>query len=102
MTYSKKLDAGKGACLVDAMPCVMHGQSCSIKKKPIFDVSGLPCPDMSTAGKRQKRAGPTNAVYIAHGRWTTDSETPLILVECTKEARAVIIQLVSHSEHWLK
>ena len=36
-----------------------------------FCVSGLPCPDMSTAGKRRKRAGPTNAVNLAHGKYIT-------------------------------
>eukprot|EP00439_Symbiodinium_sp_Y106_P050581 s213_g6.t1 len=86
MTYSQKLSSGRDTRMVDTMPCMLHGERCGIQKKPVFDVSGLPCPDMSQCGKRLKRAGATNSVYIAHGRWVTDNKTPLLLVECTPEA----------------
>ncbi|CAE7226224.1 desi2 [Symbiodinium sp. CCMP2592] len=83
--YSGKLQAGWQAELATNSKCLRHGCDCGIMKRPVFDVSGLPCPDMSACGKRLKRAGPTNSVYIAHGRWVTANETPLILVECTKD-----------------
>ena len=87
MSYSSKLQAGRQADLSTVRPCAFHGCDCSTEKMVTFDVSGLPCPDMSQAGKRRKRARPTNTVYIAHGRWVTERETPLLLVECIKEAR---------------
>ncbi|OLP82307.1 hypothetical protein AK812_SmicGene37044 [Symbiodinium microadriaticum] len=47
--------------------CRTHGSptgtttlSCSVPKSD-FDVSGLPCPDFSTAGKRRRMEGPTNS-----------------------------------------
>ncbi|CAK8995798.1 unnamed protein product [Durusdinium trenchii] len=35
-----------------------------------FGCSGLPCTDMSRAGKRKKRFGPTNSIYMTHGKYT--------------------------------
>ena len=59
---------------------------CSVLKGNIgLDVSGLPCPDMSTAGNRLYRAGPTSSVYMCHGKWSTVQRIPLLLIECTKD-----------------
>lgn len=58
---------------------------CKVSTGSEFSVAGLPCPDMSAAGKRLKRAGPTAKVYMAAGRYHTVNETPLLLVECTPE-----------------
>ena len=88
MSYSQRLHAGMKAQLVSGMQCRLHRAECPLPC-PIFDVSGLPCPDMSAAGKRLKRAGDTNTVYIAHGRFVTTQRTPLILVECTKDPSTV-------------
>ena len=84
MSYSQRLAAGQRATLVSSMMCEIQKRECPLPY-PAFDVSGLPCPDMSAAGKRLKRAGETNTVYIAHGRFTTSHRTPLLLVECTKD-----------------
>ena len=83
--YSTKLEVGKNAALTRRCPCCKHGGLCSTEKLAVFDVSGLPCPDMSTAGKRLRRAGSTAGVYIAHGKYVTDQAVPLLLVECTKD-----------------
>ena len=85
--YSRKLELSAWAHLASTAGCETHGRNCSTMLSPDFDVSGLPCPDMSTAGKRQKRAGGTVPVYIAHGKYVTAQRTPLLLVECTKVAR---------------
>ncbi|CAE7561236.1 unnamed protein product, partial [Symbiodinium sp. KB8] len=67
--------------------CRTHGSptgtttlSCSVPKSD-FDVSGLPCPDFSTAGKRRRMEGPTNSVFLAHGRLHGTQRTPLLLIE---------------------
>lgn len=67
--------------------CYQHSKPCNPHvKRPVFDISGLPCPDYSRANsKRQKKEGPTNSVYIIHGRWATDNKVPLLLVECTED-----------------
>ena len=51
MSYSQRLHAGMKAQLVSGMQCRLHRAECPLPC-PIFDVSGLPCPDMSAAGKR--------------------------------------------------
>ena len=48
-----------------------------------FGCSGLPCTDMSAAGLRQKKEGPTNAVYMSHGRFVEARRVPLFVLECT-------------------
>ncbi len=67
--------------------CLAHGAICPVDKVcASLDVSGLPCPDMSTAGLQQKRAGVTSNVYIAHGAYCTKNRTPLLLIECTPDS----------------
>ena len=83
--YSRRLLASRKASLAQNGQCYHHGAACDVQKRPIFTVSGLPCPDMSTAGKRRKRAGVTADVYLAHGRWASMLEVPLILFENTKD-----------------
>lgn len=66
--------------------CATHGRTCPIEKRmSIFCVSGLPCPDMSTCGKRLKRAGVTSNVYLSHGKYHEKHRTPLLLIECTPD-----------------
>lgn len=50
-----------------------------------FGCSGLPCTDMSRAGKRKKRFGPTNSIYMTHGKYTEAKKVPLFVLECTPE-----------------
>lgn len=92
-TYSSKLQQVFQSKLTNRLHCYQHSHSdspsttCSPFKKSQFDCSGLPCPDMSRANhKRQKRAGPTNSVYMVHGKWATEHRVPLLLVECTPES----------------
>ena len=84
-TYSAKLEAVSKCTLVDRGCCVAHDAACYVGKEAAFDVSGLPCPDFSTAGNRKMRAGVTNSVYLTHGRYVTAHRTPLLLTECTKD-----------------
>ena len=66
MTYSKRLAAGQEATLESGMWCQIQQRECPLPY-PYFDVSGLPCPDMSAAGKRLKRAGEKHCL---HRPWT--------------------------------
>ena len=93
MTYTQKYHAIMNCNLVPQMHCLQHsaeakGCPCDPHKATTFSVSGLPCPDMSVANsKRLKRAGPTNSVYITHGKWATTNRIPLLLIECTPDSR---------------
>lgn len=85
LPYEKKLFNAKGAVLSRRCHCETHKADCVVGKGIDFVCSGLPCTDMSTAGLRQKRHGPTAGVYISHGKFNTQHRTPLILVECTQD-----------------
>ena len=85
-TYSKNLSAVQCCCLSQVQCCgVRVGELCSVATGSDFCVAGLPCPDMSVAGKQLKRAGPTAKVYMAAGRYNSVHETALLLVECTPD-----------------
>ena len=85
-TYSSRLRAVHGVRPGQFAHCLVHGHSCSVAKNAAIDVSGLPCPDMSTCGLMKKRAGFTSNVYLAHGVHTTANRTPVLLIECTPES----------------
>ena len=91
LSYTQKLHAINMCTLAERQHCLQHsvrpgGMACCPHKPVHFDVSGLPCPDMSTANQNRKmRAGPTNSVFLTHGRWCTRNRIPLLLVECTPD-----------------
>ena len=85
--YNGKLQGIMNCNLSKLQHCHQHNSACTPHKWSIFDVTGLPCPDMSRANhKRLKRAGPTNTVYMTHGKWATVNQIPLLLVECTPDS----------------
>ena len=51
-----------------------------------FGCSGLPCTDMSRAGKRLRKHGPTNSIYITHAKFVQQKRVPLLVIECTPAA----------------
>ena len=87
--YSSRLQSVKNAPLATRAHCVQHQHPCCLAKNHCLAVSGLPCPDMSTAGLMRKRAGETSNVYLAHGKYCTKHRTPLMLIECTPESLAL-------------
>lgn len=88
-TYTSKLEAvNRCGPLTRRLHCARRDAPCNPMKgkHAQFDVSGLPCPDMSRANqKRLKRGGPTNSVYMVHGKWASENRVPLLLVECTPD-----------------
>ena len=52
-----------------------------------FGVSGLPCTDMSIRGKRLKRDGPSNSVFMTHAKYVESHKVPLFVIECTPAPR---------------
>ena len=100
-SYSMKKEAVTASSLGQWGRCCTHNKLCTMAKNAQFVVSGLPCPDMSTCGKRQKRAGPTAAVYMAHGKYATTHRVPLLLVECTKEPWLSISNFMSSTRAFL-
>ena len=84
-TYEAKRRKIIGSAIMDAAPCAWHrGRTagCTVPSAD-FGVSGLPCTDMSICGNRLKRHGPTNSVYMSHGKYTEKHKVPLFIVECT-------------------
>ena len=70
--------------------CSTHQRMCawpSAEGDVHFDCSGLPCTDMSRAGKQQKRHGKTASVYVTHAKYCRECKIPLVVIECTTDAR---------------
>ena len=55
-----------------------------------FGVSGLPCTDMSIRGKRLKRDGPSNSVFMTHAKYVESHKVPLFVIECTPAPRLLL------------
>ena len=84
VSYATKRARILGSHLVDGQSCVTHpGLGGCEAPYADFGVSGLPCTDMSRAGKRQKRHGPTSSVYITHAKFVSKKKVPLFVLECT-------------------
>ncbi|CAE7365205.1 desi2 [Symbiodinium microadriaticum] len=85
--------------------CKIHGvgasapTACRIPSSH-FDVSGLPCPDFSTAGKRRRAEGPTNSVFLAHGRMHGELQTPLLLIENVQALDMQMVQQTHPDYEW--
>ena len=75
--------------LVESQMCNTHShsdlESCEVPHAH-FGCSGLPCTDMSRAGKQLKRHGPTNSVYMTHGKYVEHKKVPVFIVECTPDS----------------
>ena len=83
--YENKRRKILGSRITTHAPCAMHSGNlggCEIPGAD-FGVSGLPCTDMSMAGKRRFRHGPTNAVFMTHGKYTEAHKIPIFIIECT-------------------
>ena len=65
--------------------CHHHGQFCTLfghgAPEIDYDISGLPCPDMSRAGRLLREEGPTSTVFTCHAKMHIELQTPLLVVE---------------------
>lgn len=91
-SYQTKLARIRAANMVMQQTCAHHTFSPNDDSQPgsfcdvlgaDFGCSGLPCTDMSKAGLKRKRHGPTNSVYISHGKYAEQKKVPVFVVECT-------------------
>ena len=82
-SYAQKLYDVQRCWLQGSQMCHEHDDLCKIPEAD-FVVSGLPCTDMSRAGRHLLRHGPTCPVYMVHGKFHTRHRTPLLLMECTQ------------------
>ena len=88
-TYTAKRRRIQRSVLVDTQVCNTHcwGEDsvCTVPSAD-FGCSGLPCTDMSRAGRQLKRHGLTNSVYMTHGKFVETKRVPLFIIECTPES----------------
>ena len=83
-TFIERVRAIDRAPLCLHQHCYTHGQKCPIygaAKKPDYDLSGLPCPDHSPAGKRLYEEGKTSSVFACHAKLHIANQTPLLIIE---------------------
>ena len=57
-------------------------------------MAGLPCWDMSLAGKRLQENGVTVGCFLTHAKRHVELETPLVIVENTKDRTYISLSLV--------
>ena len=94
-SYDRKRRRIQRGLLAPTQLCAAHswaegGSDCCQVPRADFGCSGLPCTDMSRAGLKQKRDGPTNAVYVTHGKFVCDTGVPLLVLECTPATWCII------------
>ena len=84
-SFMRKLYAMNKAPMKTKQWCYTHCQECSLGigggMKPDYDISGLPCPDMSPAGSQQREEGPTAPVFICHAKLHIALQTPMLVIE---------------------
>ena len=85
--YETKKRRIMNSFLQSSSPCLNCCDSLCAVPEADFGISGLPCTDMSRAGLRRMRDGPTNAVYMTHAKYNKRKRTPIFVVECTPESR---------------
>ncbi|CAJ1404524.1 unnamed protein product [Effrenium voratum] len=83
--------------------CFTHDKECALFGAPSahsdFEVAGLPCWDMSLAGKRLQEEGRTAGAFLAHAKRHVEKETRLIVVENTKvRGKPNIVALLTDRE----
>ena len=86
-SYEAKKETILSSWLQETSPCLNCCDRLCRVPSADFGVSGLPCTDMSRAGLRQKRHGPTNGVYMTHAKYNLRHRTPLFVLECTPDTR---------------
>lgn len=68
--------------------CYTHNRDCALgvldsdhDNRPDYDFSGLPCPDMSPAGKKKREEGTTSSVFLCHAKYHVAMQTPILIIE---------------------
>lgn len=87
-SFMKRLYAIDRAKLNSHQYCFTHNRQCSLglirndpQETADFDFSGLPCPDMSPAGKNQREEGQTSTVFAVHAKYHIAKQTLMLLIE---------------------
>lgn len=86
-SYRGKRRKIRQSLLVEHQDCKTHSHSstdtCCVPMDVHFGCSGLPCTDFSRAGKQLRKYGPTNVIYMTHGKYCEASRVPVFIIECT-------------------
>ncbi len=88
--YRRLLDIDR-ARICKRQFCYTHSGQCNILggMQADFDLSGLPCPDMSKAGHGLREEGLTSTVFACHAKLHIARQTPLLLIENVQD-RAIL------------
>ena len=83
-TFASKLVSIDRARLMKRQHCFTCGKDCQLfnpEAESEHETAGLPCVDMSPAGKRLAENGPTAPVFITHGKMHVAKRTRVIVLE---------------------
>lgn len=88
-SFKKKATDIDQAFMCSHQYCFTHDMLCPIlgpkAKSSDYDISGLPCPDMSKAGKRKREEGVTSGVFACHAKYHVERQTPMLVIENVQE-----------------
>ena len=82
--FMEKLRDISSSQLMRRQWCYQHGSYCNLFGPGAvtqFEIAGLPCWDMSLAGKRLAEEGQTCSVFMCHAKIHKERRTPLLLLE---------------------
>ena len=83
-SFADKLYSIDRARLMKRQYCYTCGKQCPLftpGEESEHETAGLPCVDMSSAGKRRFESGPTAPIFITHGKRHVAKRTRVILLE---------------------
>lgn len=87
--FMKKVYRANKMPMMTHQHCYTHNKFCPSGVRgevdSDYDLSGLPCPDMSPAGLRLGPEGPTSKVFISHAKLHIARQTPLLIIENVPE-----------------
>lgn len=81
--FAKRVMDVETAGLKSTQFCHTHGGECPINKPVDVDMSGLPCEDNSTAGKRMYLHGRFGSCYLVWAKFHREMATPVLVLENT-------------------
>ena len=87
--FMKKVYRANKMPMMTHQHCYTHNKLCPLGVRgevdSDYDLSGLPCPDMSPAGLRLGPEGPTSKVFISRAKLHIARQTPLLIIENVPE-----------------
>ena len=87
-SFFERLLAIDRAKILKCQYCYTHKGKCGLLDgvQSDYDLSGLPCPDMSRAGRELREEGSTSSVFACHAKMHIEKQTALLVIENVRDS----------------